>query len=90
MLLIVYDIADNHRRSQLSNFLEGHGRRVQESVFECFVTLEQMPGLFDRAKKLVVEAEDNLRFYWIPSDAVSRVRSIGSPPPEPPPNYYII
>jgi CRISPR-associated protein Cas2 len=90
MLLIVYDIADNHRRLKLSNFLEGHGRRVQESVFECFVTLEQMPGLFDKAQKLVVETEDNLRFYWIPSDAVPRVRSIGSPPPEPPPNYYII
>jgi CRISPR-associated protein Cas2 len=90
MLLVVYDIADNHRRLQLSNFLEGHGRRVQESVFECFVTLEQMPGLFNKAKKLVIESEDNLRFYWIPSNAVPRVCSIGSPPPEPPPNYYII
>jgi CRISPR-associated protein Cas2 len=38
----------------------------------------------------LVGSEDNLRFYWIPSDAVPRVRSIGSPPPEPPPNYYII
>jgi CRISPR-associated protein Cas2 len=90
MLLVVYDIADNHRRSNLSNFLESHGHRVQESVFECFVTLEQMPVLFNKAKKLVVESEDNLRFYWIPSDAVLRVRSIGSPPPEPPPNYYIV
>jgi CRISPR-associated protein Cas2 len=90
MLLVVYDIVDNHRRLKLSNFLEGHGRRVQESVFECFVTLEQMPGLFDKAHKLVVESEDNLRFYWIPSDAVPRTMAIGSPPPEPPPNYYII
>jgi CRISPR-associated protein Cas2 len=59
MLLVVYDIADNHRRSNLSNFLE--------SVFECFVTLEQIPVLFNKAKKLVVESEDNLRFYWIPT-----------------------
>jgi CRISPR-associated protein Cas2 len=90
MLLIVYDIADNHRRLKLSNFLEGQGRRVQESVFECFVTLEEMPGLFNKAKKLLVESEDSLRFYWIPSDAVPRTMAIGSPPPESPPNYYIV
>jgi CRISPR-associated protein Cas2 len=90
MLLVVYDIADNHRRLNLSNFLEGQGRRVQESVFECFVTLEQLPGLFNKAKKLLVESEDSLRFYWIPCDAVPRTMAIGSPPPEPPPNYFII
>ncbi len=90
MLLVVYDITDNHRRLRLSNLLESHGRRVQESVFECFVTLEQMPGLFDRARKIVVLTEDNLRFYWIPSDALPRTLSIGSTPPEPRPSYQII
>jgi CRISPR-associated protein Cas2 len=90
MLLAVYDIADNHRRLRLSNLLEGYGRRVQESVFECFVTLEQMPGLFEKAKKLILVTEDNLRFYWIPSDALPRTLSIGSAPPESPPSYHII
>jgi CRISPR-associated protein Cas2 len=55
------------------------------SLFDSVASPER-----NRAKKLVVEAEDNLRFYWIPIDAVSRVKSIGSPPPELPPNYYII
>jgi CRISPR-associated protein Cas2 len=90
MLLVVYDIADNQRRLRLSNLLEGHGHRVQESVFECFMTLEQVPGLFNKAKKIVLVSEDNLRFYWIPSDALPRTLSIGSPPPEPPPSYHII
>jgi CRISPR-associated protein Cas2 len=89
MLLIVYDIADNHRRSHLSNCLEGYGRRVQESVFECFVSLEQMPVIFERASQIVT-TEDNLRFYWIPSDAVPRTLTVGSAPPTPPPDYYII
>jgi CRISPR-associated protein Cas2 len=89
MLLIVYDIADNHRRSHLSNFLEGYGRRVQESVFECFVSLEKMPVIFERASRIVT-IEDNLRFYWIPSDAVPRTLTVGSTPPMPPPDYYII
>jgi CRISPR-associated protein Cas2 len=89
MLLIVYDITDNHRRSHLSDFLEGHGRRVQESVFECFVSLEQMPMIFERVSQIVTTA-DNLRFYWIPSDAVPRTLTIGSALPTPPPDYYII
>jgi len=36
LVLVVYDIPNNKRRLKLSNFLEGHGRRVQDSVFECF------------------------------------------------------
>jgi CRISPR-associated protein Cas2 len=89
MLLIVYDIADNHRRSHLADFLEGHGRRVQESVFECFVSLEQMPVIFEQASRIVTTL-DNLRFYWIPSDAVPRTLTVGSALPAPPPDYYII
>ena len=90
MVLVVYDIPDDKRRLKLANFLEGRGRRVQESVFECFISLEQMPGLFDRVKKLVKESEDNVRIYWIPSDALPRTLTIGSPLPQPPPDCYII
>jgi CRISPR-associated protein Cas2 len=90
MVLVVYDIPDNKRRLKLANFLEGRGRRVQESVFECFISLEQMPGLFDRIEKLVKKSEDNVRLYWIPRDALPRTLTVGSPMPEPPPDYYII
>ena len=90
MVLIVYDIPDDKRRLKLANFLEGRGRRVQESVFECFILLEQMPRLFDRIEKLVEESEDNVRLYWIPRDALPRTLTVGSPMPEPPPDYYII
>ena len=44
LVLVVYDIADDRRRGKLSDFLEGYGRRVQESVFECFIGLAQMQG----------------------------------------------
>jgi CRISPR-associated protein Cas2 len=76
MVLIVYDIPDDKRRLKLANFLEGRGRRVQESVFECFLSLEQMPGLFDRIEKLVKESEDNVRLYWIPRDALPRTLTV--------------
>lgn len=90
LVLVVYDIADDRRRSRVSNFLEGYGRRVQESVFECFISLKEMKKLQQGVKKQVKPDVDNVRFYWIPSDAIARTLTIGSPIPEPPPTAYII
>jgi len=90
LVLVVYDIPDDKRRLKLSNFLEGYGRRVQYSVFECFLSLEEMRQLHQKVQKRVKPAEDSVRFYWISQEAVSRVLTIGSPPPEKPPEVYII
>jgi CRISPR-associated protein Cas2 len=90
LVLIVYDIPDDRRRLKLSNFLEGYGRRVQYSVFECFLSLNEMRQLYQRVKRRVKASEDNIRFYWISEEAVSRVLTIGSSPPEEPPAVYII
>jgi CRISPR-associated protein Cas2 len=88
--LVVYDIPDNKRRTKLAKFLEGYGRRVQFSVFECFLTLDEMRLLHRLVQERVVPSEDNVRFYWIASDSLMQVLTIGSPEPEPPPNYYLI
>ncbi|WP_017315166.1 CRISPR-associated endonuclease Cas2 [Mastigocladopsis repens] len=90
LVLVVYDIPDDKRRTKLSNFLEGYGRRVQLSVFECFLSLEEMRELYAKVKKLVKPVEDNVRFYWISQEAVSRVLTIGGETPQPPPKYYVI
>ncbi|XHX81314.1 MAG: CRISPR-associated endonuclease Cas2 [Stenomitos frigidus ULC029] len=90
LVLIVYDIPSDKRRLKLSNFLEGQGRRVQESVFECFISLDKMEKLYQQIQKRVKPPEDNVRLYWIPSDALPKARTIGSPLPEPPPKAYII
>jgi CRISPR-associated protein Cas2 len=90
LVLVVYDISDDKRRDRLATFLEGHGRRVQESVFECFLSLPEMKKLHNQVKRRVKPAEDNVRFYWIPADALPRTLTVGSPPPQPPPTVYII
>lgn len=90
LVVVVYDIPDDKRRTKLSNFLEGYGRRVQFSVFECFLSLEEMRELYEKVKKLVKSEEDNVRFYWISQEAVSRSLVIGSEAPQPPPKYYVI
>lgn len=90
LVLVIYDIPDDQRRLKLSNFLEGYGRRVQYSVFECFLSLDEMRLLYQKVRKRVSTTEDNVRFYWISEEAVSRVLTLGSQPPEAPPNVYIV
>ena len=90
LVLVVYDIADDRRRTKLATFLEGYGRRVQESVFECFLSLPEMQKLHQRIAHRIKLPEDNVRLYWIPADAVPRTLTLGSSPPQPPPNAYIV
>ncbi|MGK7939090.1 MAG: CRISPR-associated endonuclease Cas2 [Crocosphaera sp.] len=90
LVLVVYDIPDDKRRTKLSKFLEGYGRRVQLSVFECFLSLEEMRQLYERVQKRVKLEEDNVRFYWISREAVSRVLTIGSQTPQLEPTHYVI
>lgn len=90
LVLVVYDIPDDKRRLRLSKFLEGYGRRVQLSVFECFLTLEEMRKLHQALKNRVNEAEDNVRMYWITAESVPRTLTLGSDMPQPPPEVYVI
>ncbi|MDJ0901648.1 MAG: CRISPR-associated endonuclease Cas2 [Xenococcus sp. MO_188.B8] len=90
LVLVVYDIPDNKRRTKLANFLEGYGRRVQYSVFECFLSFVQMQELYEKVEKRVNPEEDNVRFYWITPEAASKTLTIGSDIPQPPPDYYVI
>ena len=90
LVLVTYDIPDNKRRTKLAIFLEGYGRRVQKSVFECFLSLDEMKTLHQQVQRRIKLAEDNVRFYWIPSDALPRTLTLGSPPPTPPPDFYIV
>lgn len=90
LVLVVYDIPDDRRRTKLAKFLEGYGERVQWSVFECFLSLEEMRTLYQLVQKRVNPEEDNVRFYWLSSETVSRTLTIGGEMPKPPPSYYII
>jgi CRISPR-associated protein Cas2 len=90
LVLVVYDIPDDKRRTKLATFLEGYGRRVQYSVFECFMDLQEMKQLYEALKKKVKPEEDNVRLYWITRDSFERALSIGSLPPKEPPDFYIV
>lgn len=69
--------------NRLAKFLEGQGRRVQESVFECFGTLDEMQRLHRQVLCRTHPTEDNVRFYWIPAGAMAKALTIGSDPTAP-------
>jgi CRISPR-associated protein Cas2 len=90
LVLVVYDIPDDKRRTKLATFLEGYGRRVQYSVFECFMDLPSMQQLYTALQKRVKTEEDSVRLYWITRDTFGKALAIGQPPIQEPPGFYII
>ncbi|MDY7014761.1 MAG: CRISPR-associated endonuclease Cas2 [Cyanobacteriota bacterium] len=79
--IIVYDIPSDKRRKKVSDLLEGYGRRVQYSVFECMLTQDKFEELKTRLRKRIKTREDNLRLYPLSSSNLARVEIWGSSPP---------
>jgi len=75
--IISYDIPDGKRRTKIAKLLEGHGIRVQYSVFECDLS----PGLFAHLRRdleyLLNLKEDNLRIYRLCADCAGQVERVG-------------
>jgi len=69
-ILVTYDVntltkPGRARLRQVAKICEGHGQRVQFSVFECTVNDAQLETLRLRLRKAIMESEDNLRIYLL-------------------------
>jgi CRISPR-associated protein Cas2 len=64
-IVISYDIPDDKRRTKVSKLLQDYGERVQYSVFECRLRLQDFQRLQERLKPLLVTAEDDVRFFHL-------------------------
>lgn len=63
-VLVIYDIADNKRRSRLVKFLKGYGFRIQKSAFEAIIRVNMYGKMVSEIGKYAT-AEDNIRVYKI-------------------------
>ncbi|GAB4180067.1 MAG: CRISPR-associated endonuclease Cas2 [Roseiflexaceae bacterium] len=90
--IICYDITEPKRLQRIAKILEGHGQRVQYSVFECDLTDRQYRELRRRLGRVVQVSEgDSLRFYQLCAPCSQSVEVVGQgPPPEKSDNVYII
>lgn len=62
LVLVIYDITDNKRRSKFSKFMEHYGVRVQKSAFEMIITNEQYNDVIKNIPCYITD-EDNVRVY---------------------------
>lgn len=90
LYVVVYDIPCDKRRKKVSDLLEGYGRRVQYSVFECVLSAIKFDELRCRLKKQVKLPEDNVRFYPLSKHTLVNVETWGGLPVTEAPSSLII
>lgn len=88
--LFTYDIADPKRLIKIAKILESIGERVQDSVFEAYLTEEELQRLLQRTKKIMREEEDSLRIYMLCRICRGKIRCVGQGRPTPPPSTMIV
>ena len=77
-IIVSYDISDDKRRRKVAKILEGHGYRVQFSVFECDLEDHQIKKLWIRLKPLVsTKKGESIRFYPLHADSADKVQVLG-------------
>lgn len=90
LYVVTYDIPCDKRRKKVSDLLEGYGRRVQYSVFECVLGKRKYDELRQRLKQRVNLTEDSIRFYPLSGHTASQVDVWGEPPVTPVPGSVIV
>lgn len=75
--VIAYDTPSHRRRRKFAQLLEGYGMRVQWSVFECELRLEQLQRLRQRLERLIVVEEDSVRCWPVPERSCQQVIHLG-------------
>ena len=79
--VIAYDIPDDKRRTKVHKVLLGYGKWTQYSLFECFLTRKQLVLLRSKLTDHLIAKEDSVRFYPLCANCVSKVETVGDPPP---------
>src|SRR5437667_12513272 len=79
--VIAYDISDDRRRTKVHKVLSGFGKWTQYSLFECFLNRKQLVQLRSKLSEHLVARQDSVRFYPLCANCVSKVETVGGPPP---------
>jgi CRISPR-associated protein Cas2 len=88
--VVSYDIADDKRRRKVVKVMEGYGRRVQFSVFECELNQTKLNRMERALKKAIHPEEDSIRFYPLNKADIEGIRLLGTATLEPPkPSYFL-
>jgi len=95
MVLITYDvnttsITGQTRLRRVAKCCENYGQRVQNSVFECLLTPEQLAELKHQLLKIIDTSSDSLRFYYLGANWRGRVEHMGAKPGYDPEGFLLV
>lgn len=81
-VLITYDVnittSDGTKRLRtVAKECVDHGKRVQNSVFECLLTEAQLIKLKSRLESIIDKKQDSVRFYILGNNWKRKVETIG-------------
>ncbi|MFZ5809608.1 MAG: CRISPR-associated endonuclease Cas2 [Chloroflexota bacterium] len=88
--LLTYDIADPKRLVKIARVMEANGERVQDSVFEAYLSQEELEKVLKKALKIMKEEEDSLRVYSLCGACRVKIRCLGQGRVTPPPGLVIV
>lgn len=60
--LVIYDIAEPKRLRRVARLMEDFGVRLQDSVFDCWLTPQQLARLQARMLPLIHLGQDSVRY----------------------------
>lgn len=63
LYIICYDIEKDKQRNKIAKALENYGKRVNYSVFECFLTPAQHRLIYSKLMKNMNEKTDKIKIY---------------------------
>jgi CRISPR-associated protein Cas2 len=90
LYVVTYDIPCSKRRKRVADLLEGYGRRVQYSVFECMLPAKKYRELCSRLRSRIKLEEDSVRFYPLSGHTLDQVVVWGGLPVTPMPGSTIV
>lgn len=65
LIVVIFDIPNNKRRTRLGKFLKGYGYRVQRSSFECILGRRLYEKLCREIPRYIDPNEDLLKIYKV-------------------------
>jgi CRISPR-associated protein Cas2 len=88
--VVAYDVRDDTRRARVAKHLESLGERVQDSVFECYLTSAELEKLLKKLGRITNAEEDSLRVYVLCGQCQGKVRVAGLGKVTSPPEVKIV
>lgn len=80
-VVIAYDIEKDRKRREVSKLLEAWGKRVNKSVFECFLSDTELKKLKAKLEKKVKKGTDSILLYPLCVTCIDKIERYGCPPP---------